>query len=290
MHAGSVLRALASRRPFRSPPRAESAHAPGVDRSKGPRSNGKRDDWFWAHYEEEALGILDFLEQGEWSVEGKRIADIGCGEGYTPLALTLRANPSLVVGFDIEPVDPAKLRAKAREQRVLRGKLPANLEFRVSQPARLPAEDKSFDIVVSWSAFEHVADPMLLMRDIKRVLADSGVLMIQLWPFWHSEHGSHLWDWFPEGWVQHTRPVDEVERHLRASDRHPPEWTEIMLREFRWLNRVTIDELGECVRHAGFDIVRLELLTHTINPPPEVSHIPLSLLGIAGVKLLAVPS
>jgi SAM-dependent methyltransferase len=281
----SLSRALAARRPFRS-----SAQPAGTDAGrKEAGGNGQRDDWFWAHYDEEALGIINFLADGEWDLDGKRVADIGCGEGYTPLALVLRSSPALMVGFDLRPVDLGNLQAKAREQGVLKGKLPQNLEFRASGPARLPAEDKSFDIVVSWSAFEHVADPIHLLREIKRVLADSGVLMVQIWPFWHSEHGSHLWEWFPEGWVQHTKTLQEIEQATRASGRHTPEWTEVMLNEYRLLNRLTLDELGECVRHAGFHITRLELQTHTVNPPEGVSHVPLSLLGIAGVKLLAVP-
>jgi hypothetical protein len=40
--------------------------------------------------------------------------------------------------------------------------LPAGLEFRKSQPSRLPAEDHSFDVLFAWSAFEHVADPVSL--------------------------------------------------------------------------------------------------------------------------------
>ncbi|MGH2690048.1 MAG: hypothetical protein ACRDKW_14765, partial [Actinomycetota bacterium] len=71
---------------------------------------------------------------------------------------------------------------------------------------------------------------------------------------------------------------------------HGPEWTEIMLSEFRTLNRITLDQLGRYLTQAGWRVIKLEPMTHTIEPPAELAHWPLSLLAIAGVKLLAVPA
>ena len=110
------------------------------------------------------------------------------------------------------------------------------------------------------------------------------MLFLQLWPFYHSHQGSHLWDWFPEPFHHLRQSLEEVEAGM-GSD----EWSQYMLSEYKTLNRVTLDELGEAVRAAGFTVRELELIAHRSRVPSGLDEFPLSALGIGGVKLLAVP-
>ena len=48
---------------------------------------------------------------------------------------------------------------------------------------------------------------------------------------------------------------------MRASDRHPREWAEYMLVEFRELNRITLDELHAAIVGAGFSVRQVELIS-----------------------------
>lgn len=255
-------------------------------RSAGAGSHAD-DKWFWDQYDSAAGEVVDFLTGANVPLEGKRIADVGCGSGITDLGIFHKARPESLVGFDINPVDIGGLRTKLAAQG-LDPEVPAGLEFRTSAPCRLPADDDAFHIAVTWSAFEHIRDPVCVLEEIHRVTIPDGVLMLQLWPFYHSEHGSHLWDWFPQGWVHLTRSIESVTREVRASDRHGHEWTEVMLSEFQTLNRITLDQLGRYLTQAGWRVIKLEPMAHTIEPPAELAHWPLSLLAIAGVKLLAV--
>ena len=116
-----------------------------------------------------------------------------------------------------------------------------------------------------------------------------GVLMLQLWPFYFSEHGSHLWDWFPNGFAHLTLDHDALEDQVRASDRHDDGWTEYMLAEFATLNRVTLDSLGAAIHEAGFSVRYLDIMAGAVHLPGELEGLPLSSLGITGVQLLAVP-
>ncbi|MGH9282126.1 MAG: class I SAM-dependent methyltransferase, partial [Acidimicrobiales bacterium] len=183
-------------------------------------------------------------------------------------------------------VDGLLLRARARG---VLTELPCNLRFEHCGPEQLPAPDGSFDHVFSWSAFEHVVRPVAVLREVRRVLRPGGVLMIQLWPFYHSKHGSHLWDWFPDGFAQLLWDPAEVERRVRARPDLGPGWTDNLLSAFGELNRITVDDLQRALLMAGFDVTSLELLTECFHIPPELAHLPLSVLGISGVKLLAVP-
>jgi ubiquinone/menaquinone biosynthesis C-methylase UbiE len=213
---------------------------------------------------------------------------VGCGEGITDLALVLKGRPAELVGYDIQPTSSAKLLEEARREGVA-DELPPQLRFERSDPVALPAPDAAFDVVVSWSAFEHVDDPPALMREIARVLRPDGCFVMQLWPFYNSEHGSHLWQWFPEGFAQFRYSEEEIERRVRADDSNS-EFGEMLLEEFKKLNRTTLDDLGNAMRGAGLRVARLEPLSGAVDVPPGAADVPLSSLVISGVILVAVPA
>jgi len=108
--------------------------------------------WFREHFDEAADAILEFLGGDHIELSGKRVADVGAGDGIIDLALALKGRPEQLVGFDIVDTDVGALRKLAKRAGVS-GPLPDNLEFCRSDPRRIPAGDGSFDIVVSWSTF-----------------------------------------------------------------------------------------------------------------------------------------
>jgi ubiquinone/menaquinone biosynthesis C-methylase UbiE len=248
----------------------------------------ERSTWFWTHYRDAADTTIRTLAHGGVDMKGKRVADVGSGDGIIDLALVLKAAPAELVGFDLAPADTAKLLDDARREGVA-AQLPPELRFEVSHPTSLPAEDNTFDVVLSWSAFEHIADPPAVMREIARVLRPDGVFILQLWPFYHSEHGSHLWQWFPEGFPQFRYSDEQIERHVRADDSNRA-LAELLLNEYGRLNKATLDDLGAAIRFAGMRVARLEPMAGPVVVPAEAADIPLSQLAISGVILLAIPA
>jgi ubiquinone/menaquinone biosynthesis C-methylase UbiE len=266
---------------------ADSVPAPqGVPRDKS-RSVRDGEQWFREHYDDAAQQVIDFLAGDGVVLDGKDVADLGCGDGIIDLGVSHKANPSSLIGFDLLPVDTGRLVRLAQAMGV-RSDLPGALRFQQSGPTSIPAPDDSFDVMFTWSTFEHVIRPVEMATEIARVLRPDGYLMLQLWPFYDSEHGSHLWEWFPEGFVQHGSMVQAVEAEVRAEPHPEPAWVEERLEEFRTLNRITLDELQNALMAGGLRILRLELITHTIHIPRWAAHIPLSRIGVAGVKLLAL--
>ena len=245
-----------------------------------------RGQWFREHYEQAPREIVDFFGGDGISLTGKRVGDIGCGDGIIDLGLCHLAEPAHLVGFDLVQTDLELLSDVAREHDVEQG-IPETLEFRKAAPDHLPCDDAAFDFLFSWSAFEHIKEPEVVAREMRRVLRPDGVVMIQVWPFYHSEHGSHLAPWFPEGFAQLVLRPDELAEEVRQAPGDDPAWSEYLLDLVPDLNRITVDDLQRALLSAGFIVGKVELLTNCFHIPRALAHLPLSLLGVAGVKLLA---
>jgi SAM-dependent methyltransferase len=220
--------------------------------------------WFEDHYYAAPRQIVDFFGGDGVSLEGKMIADIGTGDGIMALGLFDLAKPEQLVGYDVEEVDTDELVRIAREHGI--DALPEGLRFDLSSPDRVPAATGAFDFVLSWSVFEHAADPLALAKEMRRLLAPGGVVMIQLYPFYYSEHGDHGW----------TRPSFE---HLSTGR----DGTDLPL------NRITLDRLHKTLWTARLRTAKVELICSSFHVPPDLAQHPLTDLAIGGVKLTAVP-
>ena len=141
--------------------------------------------WFREHFDEAAGQVLAFLDgAGESPIESSRISDAAtessisawCSRGLTE-AGRLR-----------HPPDHTDALLRAAAVAGVADALPEQLSFATSTADQVPSEDDAFDLVVTWSVFEHVARPVPMLNEINRVLKPDGVLFLQLWPFFFSEH------------------------------------------------------------------------------------------------------
>jgi SAM-dependent methyltransferase len=101
-------------------------------------------------------------------VQGKRVLDIACGEGYGSALLSDGAVE--VVGVDI---DAASI-AHARERYGAR----KNLSYETGDAAALELADARFDVVVCFETLEHVQAQERMLAGFARVLTDDGILII----------------------------------------------------------------------------------------------------------------
>lgn len=272
---------------MRGPPRQSRLNRFVRGRLRRGAGSGPGETWFHEHYDQAARETLAFLDAGGASIEGKNVADIGSGDGIIDLGLVHHGQPRRLVGYDQRPTDPVHL-AQQAERYGVGPNLPGELEFEASKPRRLPATDDTFDVVVTWSAFEHIADPVGVATEIRRVLRPGGVLFLQLYPFYRAQGGSHLSDWFSEPYHHLLEHEEDVVERMLASDIHETDFTRYMADEFMHLNRLTLEELHRSLLAAGFRVARLELLSETVQIPPALSRYPLADLAVGGVKLLAV--
>jgi SAM-dependent methyltransferase len=248
-----------------------------------------RDQWFWDHYGWAADKTVEFLASAGITMRGAEVADVGCGDGFIDLGLAHRSGAARLVGYDVNPTALDHLEKRARENDVAPDS--PNLQFVTCGQESLPAADDSFDVVVSWSAFEHIGDIRPVCREIRRVLRPDGALFVQVWPLYYSDRGAHLDEWFPDGGFVHlVRDADDIASTVRAASAANTGNAEYMLSEFATLNRVTLDGIQLALVEAGFTIVALELQSHRVMLDPSLSlRHDLRDLGIAGFYLVARP-
>jgi SAM-dependent methyltransferase len=108
----------------------------------------------------------DHLGRYLWSLPqlNGRVLDVACGTGY---GSELIATRSSVVGIDNEP--------GALE--VASARVPTGV-FRLASVPPIPESDRSFDAVVAFETIEHIGDDEGFVREIRRVLNPSGLLLL----------------------------------------------------------------------------------------------------------------
>lgn len=99
-------------------------------------------------------------------VAGKRVLDMGSGEGYGAALLARCA--SEVVGIDIDPAAVEHAMQKYRRP---------NLSFHVASVAEVPLKGP-FDVVVCYETLEHVESQRELVGEARRLLAPGGVFIV----------------------------------------------------------------------------------------------------------------
>lgn len=195
--------------------------------------------WVPAHIELDQADVLDF----------------GCGEGVAALGMLRRKGVRSLLGVDIMP-DPARCLPVASEQIGLDA-LPANLELQQIEPGADFAPGRQFDLIYSWSVFEHVEQPKVgeVLAMLRGKLKPGGRLFVQIAPLYYSADGSHLYHRIPEPWA-HLRDQDSVyyDKLCRACD--SPEEVAALWSCYQWLNKMTAAQLREHLQVAGFVIER----------------------------------
>ena len=104
----------------------------------------------------------------------RRVLDIGCGPGVSAFVLGKELGRSEIVGVDLSE----KMVARARQHHARRFAHLRNVSFEVGDATRLRFEDGSFDLVVGHSFLYLVPDRSAVLREIRRLLAPGGCVVL----------------------------------------------------------------------------------------------------------------
>jgi SAM-dependent methyltransferase len=116
-------------------------------------------------------GVVEKLERGA------RVADVGCGHGYSTVMMAQAFPNSEFIGFDFhrESIADARKHAKAHDTN-------GNVRFEVSRAKEFPG--KNYDLVTCFDCLHDMGDPAGAARHVRQALKPDGTWMI-VEPFAH---------------------------------------------------------------------------------------------------------
>lgn len=103
---------------------------------------------------------------------GMNVLDCGCGPGTLTLGLAQAVDPGQATGIDIEPGMVDRANALADEGGI------KNVEFRVDDITDLSFPNDCFDLVFVSAVLEHLPDPVVALKEIRRVLKPGAATVI----------------------------------------------------------------------------------------------------------------
>jgi ubiquinone/menaquinone biosynthesis C-methylase UbiE len=109
------------------------------------------------------------LDRAGIQLDGARLLEIGCGNGYGLSLLAERFRPSRLAGIDLMPEQIERARQR----------LPDLAEVAVGDATRLEFAAESFDAVFVFGILHHIPAWRTALAEIARVLRPGGVLLIE---------------------------------------------------------------------------------------------------------------
>lgn len=117
--------------------------------------------------DEDALRIIVEAAQPE---PDDTVLDVACGGGIVVCAFAPHVRQA--IGIDVTPAMLDQARNLAAEKALI------NVDWRQGDVNSLPFDDGSFTIVVSRFAFHHLLDPLAVLRQMVRVCAPGGRVVV----------------------------------------------------------------------------------------------------------------
>ena len=112
--------------------------------------------------------ILDLVRDGKY----RKILDIGTGTGYLAFPLAEKFPQASIYGIDIAETIVEKNNGIVKEKGI------SNLVFQAFDGLKYPFEEESFDLIVSRYAFHHFPNVTDSIRQMYKILAKGGKVLI----------------------------------------------------------------------------------------------------------------
>jgi cyclopropane fatty-acyl-phospholipid synthase-like methyltransferase len=200
------------------------------------------------------------------------ILDFGCGAlPVASASFALRYPQSRVCGTDIVNIDTTLLSRTLVEETGLA--IPPNLEIYTTPPNSLPSHLGLFDLVYSWSVFEHIPSNNIehCFSLIRERLKSSGVFFFQIGGLYFSHNGSHLSNYSNEPWHHLMYSISELQEKVFNST-YPQAKKEREWQQFKELNRLAAASFIAAAERAGL-LTLWQKIEHVGNPPPSLLQV-----------------
>lgn len=122
------------------------------------------------------------------NLEGKKVLEIGCGNGDDLKYINENYKPASIIGID-KYLDSWWSTESSKGN---------NWAVQDGDVMEMDFEDNTFDVVYSLATFEHISDVGKALSEIKRVLKPYGQFYTEFSPIWTSVIGHHYDFWISE--------------------------------------------------------------------------------------------
>ncbi len=216
------------------------------------------------------IGLVDIIKswvEDRIRFENADILDFGCGEGVTALGFANRLHAKTVCAVDIMP-DVHQCLPRAQSNLGCKA-LPSNLMTKQIAPGENFFPDTKFDLIYSWSAFEHVEQPLIdaVIQQLVSKLKPGGLLFTQIAPLYHSAEGGHLFHKIPIPWG-HLSTQDSVYFPKLASACESKQEVDALWSCYQTLNKLTVPELKRRFSRIGLKLVKDYMTQNGRGEPP----------------------
>lgn len=121
--------------------------------------------------EYQALGSIEHLHRYSMALElikpGMTVLDAACGEGYGTNLISGYAEKVFGVDISKEAVEHAREKYQKK-----------NIHFIEASAVKIPLDDKSIDLIISFETLEHLFEQEKLILEFKRLLKKDGIIII----------------------------------------------------------------------------------------------------------------
>lgn len=131
--------------------------------------------------------IVDMLAEKGIGIDGRTVADVGCGTGHLLLAVARKHRPARLTGFEYVPaaVDAARRTVPGGDVR--------RLDLYEGTPDR-------FDVVLCVEVLEHLLHPDRALHSLADMISDGGVAVVTVPDGRRDTFPGHINFWSPESW------------------------------------------------------------------------------------------
>lgn len=196
------------------PKRSAAAAAAQTEARTAPQQSwGEVADWYQEHLDAPdtfhaqviAPGLTRLLEK----VEGRRLLDVGCGEGY--FSRHFQALKWKVTGVDVA----VEMVAKAKEASS------RNITYVVDDAAKMNKVKGQFDAAISVLAIQNIELADRVLRTVRERLVEGGTfVLVTLHPAFRIPQRSH-WGWDAQTAVQYRRMDQYLSQDAISIIMHP---------------------------------------------------------------------
>lgn len=141
-----------------------STHMNGEEMSDSKQYNGFADKYSEIFVENNQDSIAAYYRYFDFSLQGKKVLDLGCGDGYDLEQMNLK-------GASIYGIDASEEMICIAKEKNHEG------DIRVGTFEKIPFPDNIFDVVISKWAFQTSANIDPIYKEICRVLKPGGKLI-----------------------------------------------------------------------------------------------------------------